>query len=94
MNAARTALIRLAVIVAGFTVMLIGAIMVPLPGPGLLVFAAGVTILAREFHWARRLLGWGYRQIDRVNSQVRQRTGRDLPGYRPPGKRADHNEFD
>jgi hypothetical protein len=40
----------------GGTVLLIGAAMLVLPGPGLLVIAAGLAILATEFFWARRVL--------------------------------------
>jgi len=40
----------------GGTVVLIGAAMLVLPGPGLLVIAGGLAILATEFIWARRAL--------------------------------------
>ena len=38
----------------GGTVLLLGVAMLVLPGPGLLIIAAGVAILATEFLWARR----------------------------------------
>jgi hypothetical protein len=38
----------------GGTVLLLGLAMLVLPGPGVLVMAAGVAILATEFLWARR----------------------------------------
>lgn len=44
-------------IVGGLTV-LIGLILVPAPGPGWLIVWAGVSILATEFPWARRLARW------------------------------------
>ncbi len=47
---------RIAVLVTGSTVMLVGVIMVVTPGPALLVIPAGLAILATEFLWARRLL--------------------------------------
>ncbi len=47
---------RGAVILAGFSLLIAGAILLVLPGPGLLVVALGLAILAREFWWARRLL--------------------------------------
>ena len=47
---------RLAVLVCGLTVVLIGVIMFVTPGPGLLVLPVGLGILAIEFVWARRLL--------------------------------------
>jgi len=39
----------------GGTVLLLGVVMLVLPGPGALVIAAGVAILATEFVWARRV---------------------------------------
>ena len=47
---------RLVVTVIGATVILLGLIFIPLPGPGLLGIFAGLAILATEFLWARRLL--------------------------------------
>jgi len=40
----------------GGTVVLIGVAMLVLPGPGLLVIAGGLAILATEFIWAKRAL--------------------------------------
>jgi uncharacterized protein (TIGR02611 family) len=47
---------RVAVTIAGFVVVLAGAAMLVLPGPGLLVIIAGLAILATEYVWAQRLL--------------------------------------
>jgi len=47
---------RLLVAVIGFTVLTIGAAMVVLPGPAIIVIPLGLGILATEFIWARRLL--------------------------------------
>jgi uncharacterized membrane protein YbaN (DUF454 family) len=47
---------KIIVAVVGFTVLLIGAAMIVLPGPALVVVPAGLVILATEFVWARRLL--------------------------------------
>lgn len=47
---------RLAVLVVGLTVALVGLIMFVTPGPGLVVLPLGLAILALEFVWARRLL--------------------------------------
>lgn len=47
---------RLWVLTLGFFVLLIGLILVPLPGPGWLVILSGLGILAKEFGWARRAL--------------------------------------
>jgi len=43
-------------ILAGFTLLLIGVIMFFTPGPGWLVIFLGLTLLAAEFVWARRLV--------------------------------------
>jgi uncharacterized protein (TIGR02611 family) len=47
---------RIAIAVAGFTVLLIGVAMIVLPGPAFIVIPAGLAILALEFAWAKRLL--------------------------------------
>ncbi|MCC7416078.1 MAG: PGPGW domain-containing protein [Acidobacteria bacterium] len=49
-------LTRLATIGAGFALLGAGIAMLVLPGPGIVVGALGLALLAREFHWARRLL--------------------------------------
>jgi tellurite resistance protein TerC len=47
---------RLVLIVVGFTVILLGVIMLVTPGPGIAAIAGGVAILATEFVWAKKLL--------------------------------------
>lgn len=49
---------RLWVLIAGTTVIVLGILISPLPGPGLSVLGPlGLAILASEFVWARRLAG-------------------------------------
>ncbi len=48
---------RVAILVSGSTVLVIGLAMLVLPGPALLVIPLGLSILAIEFLWARRWLG-------------------------------------
>lgn len=43
-------------IVIGFTILLIGVVMLVTPGPGWAAIFGGLAILAAEFVWARRLL--------------------------------------
>jgi uncharacterized protein (TIGR02611 family) len=59
----RSRIVRAAVVLAGFVVLLAGLAMIPLPGPGLLVTAVGLAVLALEFVWAERLLE---RTVDRM----------------------------
>jgi uncharacterized protein (TIGR02611 family) len=37
----------------GWSVLLLGIVMIPYPGPGWLVVFLGLSILAKEFDWAR-----------------------------------------
>ncbi|HET6929156.1 MAG TPA: PGPGW domain-containing protein [Candidatus Acidoferrum sp.] len=43
-------------ILGGFTLLGLGAVMLVTPGPGWLVIFLGLTLLAAEFVWARRLM--------------------------------------
>jgi tellurite resistance protein TerC len=43
-------------ILGGFTLLILGALMVFTPGPGWLVMFLGLTLLGAEFVWARRLM--------------------------------------
>jgi hypothetical protein len=47
---------RLLKIVFGFTLLVTGAAMLVLPGPGSLTIGLGLVVLAAEYIWARRLL--------------------------------------
>jgi uncharacterized protein (TIGR02611 family) len=47
---------RVFFIIAGFTLLLAGIIMLITPGPGMLVIFLGLGLLAAEFVWARRLM--------------------------------------
>ncbi len=44
---------RIVITVVGLTVLLLGAIMLVTPGPGLVVIPLGLAILSIEFAWAR-----------------------------------------
>src|SRR3954471_21209908 len=47
---------RGAVTLIGVTILAIGVALIVLPGPGLLVIAAGFAVLATEYEWARGAL--------------------------------------
>lgn len=80
---------RIAVFVVGGTLLLFGAVLLLLPGPGMLVVFFGLTVLATEFVWARlwlrrlrvsarragrRVRGWRWWRRDRP-----ERSPRELP---------------
>jgi uncharacterized protein (TIGR02611 family) len=50
---------------AGVLLVLIGIVLVPLPGPGFLVIFAGLLLLARDYAWAQRL-------VDRARTRAEQ----------------------
>lgn len=45
---------RIALEVAGWTLLLVGVVAIPLPGPGLLGVFAGLALLSRQYDWADR----------------------------------------
>ena len=47
---------RLANLVGGWTLVVVGIILIPLPGPGWLIVGIGLLVLGREVRWARGAL--------------------------------------
>ena len=62
-------LCRLAIAVAGGSVVLVGIAMLVLPGPAILVIPLGLAILATEFLWARRWLKRAQAMFQKKNNQ-------------------------
>jgi uncharacterized protein (TIGR02611 family) len=62
---------RMVVAVIGGTLLLIGIVLLVLPGPAFLVIPIGLLILATEFAWARWLLRRGQKLL-RKHSDVRR----------------------
>jgi uncharacterized protein (TIGR02611 family) len=60
---------RVVVSVLGATVLLIGVILIVLPGPAFIVIPIGLAILATEYAWARRWLRKARRIANDVISQ-------------------------
>ena len=54
---------RTLVAVAGATVVCLGIIALPFPGPGWLIIFLGLGIWASEFEWAQSLLHWVRRKV-------------------------------
>ncbi|HEU4480010.1 MAG TPA: PGPGW domain-containing protein [Pyrinomonadaceae bacterium] len=61
-----TRLRKLVVGVLGVSIVIIGAAMLLLPGPAVIVIPAGLALLATEFAWARRLLRRVKKKINAV----------------------------
>jgi uncharacterized protein (TIGR02611 family) len=68
---------RLARIIGGFVLLIAGAAMLVLPGPGIITIALGLAVLARDFEWARRMLD----RLKKKYAEVRDRvTGHQAKG--------------
>jgi uncharacterized protein (TIGR02611 family) len=57
-------------VLGGFTLLVIGVIMLVTPGPGWLVIFFGLTLLAAEFVWAKRLVDRMKHQGNRLKESV------------------------
>ena len=68
----RSRVVRAAVVLAGFVVVLVGLALIPLPGPGLLVVAVGLAVLALEFAWAERLLERTVNRMEQATETVKR----------------------
>jgi uncharacterized protein (TIGR02611 family) len=65
---------RIVVGVVGSAVVVLGFVLIPLPGPGWLIVFAGLAILATEFVWAERLLDFARRKVHGWTEWVRQQS--------------------
>ena len=74
---------RLVKIVFGFTLLVLGVVMIALPGPGWLTIAAGLAVLAGEYVWARKLLDHRVKQTGgKLQEKVAEKI-RKSPPARP-----------
>ncbi|MGH8583072.1 MAG: PGPGW domain-containing protein [Gammaproteobacteria bacterium] len=64
---------RLAIILIGATVLVVGLAMLVLPGPAIIVIPVGLGILGIEFAWARRWLQVVKQQAQDVVEAVKRR---------------------
>ena len=66
----RSALARAVLLVSGFALLALGALLLFLPGPGLPMLLGGLALLGKELPWARRvqqrILGW----IERLSARL------------------------
>jgi len=65
---------RVFLIIAGFTLLLAGVVMLVTPGPGMLAIFLGLGLLAAEFVWARRLMNRLKRDGERLRDAVLRQT--------------------
>lgn len=57
--------------VVGFTLLVLGLIMMVTPGPGLLFIFFGLSILALEIEWARELNKQGMQGLEKIVAKLK-----------------------
>lgn len=65
---------KLVVGVIGSTILLIGLVLLILPGPGFIVIIIGLGILATEFVWAKRLLERAKNHYEKTKQTIKNKT--------------------
>lgn len=70
-------------ITVGGTLVAVGIALLVLPGPGLLLIALGLALLATEFAWARHVLERGRHHATRAADLARSAMRRPRPGDTP-----------
>lgn len=70
------------VFLVGSALLVAGAAMLVLPGPGIAVMLLGLVVLSAEFQWAQRVLAWARHRGRYLKDQAQAR----MPGSsrRPP----------
>lgn len=70
LNLVPPAVRKIVIAVIGTTILLIGIALVVLPGPAFIVIPIGLSILASEFIWARRVIKRGRIFVKKVRRKV------------------------
>jgi Putative transmembrane protein (PGPGW) len=72
---------RIAVTVAGFLLLIVAAVIIPIPGPwSILLTIIALSILATEYIWAERLLNTARRKAEQAKDIVlRKKKNGDAP---------------
>jgi uncharacterized protein (TIGR02611 family) len=63
---------KAAVAIVGSTVVIIGAALLILPGPGVIVILAGIAILALEFEWAQKHLNKSKEVLKKAGQKIKK----------------------
>lgn len=64
--------LKVVVAIVGVAILLLGLMMIPLPGPGWLVVFAGLAILSIEYVWAKHVLGFVRERVKAWTQWVRE----------------------
>jgi len=77
--------------IIGFTLLLLGLIMLVTPGPGLLLIFFGLSILALELEWAREINKQGMQGLERIVARVKRVFIKEKKTPKEPDKYFDPN---
>jgi tellurite resistance protein TerC len=65
---------KILIAIIGTTILVIGIVLIVLPGPALIVIPVGLAILATEFIWARRLIERGRAFFSKIRRRRKEPT--------------------
>jgi len=68
---------KAAILIAGVSVIIVGIILLPLPGPGFLIIAFGLFILSTEFAWAERRLAYLKSKYKELLGKTKSKSNKD-----------------
>ena len=80
------------VFLVGMSLLVAGAAMLVLPGPGIAVILLGLVVLSAEFLWAKRVLAWARERFSDLRDQAQARmpgANRNPPSGPPSRDRPD-----
>jgi tellurite resistance protein TerC len=63
---------KVLIAIIGTTVLVLGIVLIVLPGPAFIVIPIGLAILASEFIWARRLIERGRAVIGKIRRRGKE----------------------
>lgn len=64
---------QIIVLVLGIPVIIVGIILLPLPGPGWVVILAGLYIISREFAWAKKYIDYIEAKLRLIARKVKEK---------------------
>lgn len=79
MRATLKALRKILVFIIGMFVVGLGIVLIPAPGPGLLVIVGGLLILSLEFEWAERYLHRARNELHSITEKVKATKNKNKP---------------
>lgn len=79
MKSTYKALRKVIIFIVGIFVVLLGLILIPLPGPGLPVVVLGLIILSTEFDWAKKHLETTKKKLSEFYKKIKKPGDKNKP---------------